>query len=105
CAAPAPDYADFAMGLNREHYAMSGGQAVALVRLSSFGYGPVSLSVSGLPGGVSASFSENNIASGLITLTFSAASGAGTQTVPITLWGISGSRVHSMTFNLAVTPN
>ncbi len=105
CWAPSPDYADFSMGLNREHYAMSGGQAVARLRLSSFGLGPVSLSVTGLPGGVSASFDQNNVASGLIQVTFSAASWAGTQTVPVTVWGVSGSRVHSMTFNLAVSPN
>ena len=105
CAAPAPDYADFSMGLNREHYTMSGGQTVALLRLSSFGYGPVSLSVSGLPGGVSASFSDNNVGSGLVTVTLSATSWAATQTVPVTLWGSSGSRVHSMTFNLAVSGN
>ena len=105
CNAPAPDYADFSMGLNREKYAMSGGQVVAVLRLSSFRYGPVSLSVSGLPGGVSASFSDNDVASGLVKVTLSAANWAATQTVPVTLWGISGSRVHSMTFDLAVSPN
>ena len=105
CNAPAPDYADFSIGLNREHYTMTGGQAVARLRLSSFGSGPVSLSMSGLPDGVSASFSQNNLASGLVQVTLSAANWAATQTVPVTLWGISGSRVHSMTFNLAVSPN
>jgi hypothetical protein len=105
CSAPTPDYADFSMGLNREHYTMKAGQVIAFLKLSSFGYGPVSLSVSGLPGGISASFSQNNIASGIVNLTFSAAPWAGTQTVPVTLWGISGSRVHSMTFNLAVSAN
>jgi hypothetical protein len=84
---------------------MKAGQVIAFLKLSSFGYGPVSLSVSGLPGGISASFSQNNIASGIVNLTFSAAPWAGTQTVPVTLWGISGSRVHSMTFNLAVSAN
>ena len=58
-----------------------------------------------MPGGVSASFSDNNVYSGLVQITFSAASWSGTQTVPVTLWGISGSRVHTMTFNLAVTPS
>ncbi len=105
CSAPTPDYADFSIGLNREHYTMQGGQVVAKVNLASFGYGPVSLSMSGLPYGVGASFSTNNVPSGLVTLTLSAASGAATQTAPVTLWGVSGSRVHSMTFNLAVSPN
>ena len=36
--------------------------------------------------------------SGASTITFSAAPNAKKQTVPITLWGISGSRVHSVTF-------
>lgn len=104
CTAPAPDYPDFSMGLNREHYTMKSGQVVAKLNLASFGYGPVSLSMSGLPSGVSASFSANNVASGLVNLTLSAGSSAATQTVPVTLWAVSGSRVHSMTFNLAVSP-
>jgi hypothetical protein len=105
CAAPTPDYTDFSLGLNREHYTMTGGKAVAKVRVSSFGSGAVNLSVSGLPDGVSASFSDSNVWSGLVTLTFSATSWAGSQTVPVTIWAVSGSRVHSMTFNLAVTPS
>jgi hypothetical protein len=105
CSAPAPDFADFSLGLNREHYAMSSGSATALVRLSSFGTGSVNFSMTGLPGGVSASFDRNDVSSGLVRLTFSAASWSGTQTVPVTLWAVSGSHVHFMTFNLSVTPS
>ena len=104
CSAPAPDYADFALGLNREHYTRQNGQATVRIRLSSFGEGPVNLSVAGLPGGVSGAFSDNNIAQGQLTLTLSAAPYAGTQTVPVTIWATTADRVHSMTFNVHVAP-
>jgi hypothetical protein len=41
--------------------------------------------------------------SGVANLTLSAASTATTQKVPITLWGVSGSRVHSVTFYVNVS--
>ena len=101
CNAPAPDYNDFWVALNRPSYSMSGGHATAQIRLESFGYGPVHLSLTGLPNGVSGWFNANDIGSGHITLTLSAANAAW-QTVPVTLWAASGARVHSVTFNLAV---
>jgi hypothetical protein len=105
CGVPSPDYTDFAVSLNRRSYTMSGGQATAGVRVSSYGDGPVNLSVAGLPSGVNASFSSNNLVRGQITLTFSTSGYAGWQTVPVTLWATSGDRVHSITFNLTVVPN
>lgn len=105
CYAPAPDYNDFWIALNRLSYTMSGGQALAKIRLESFGYGAVHLSLTGLPYGVSGGFSANDIGSGPITLTLSAASNAASQTVPVTLWAVSGPRVHSVTFNVKVSSN
>jgi hypothetical protein len=64
----------------------------------------VNLSVSGLPSGVSASIGNGSLISGVATITFSASSTAVNQTVPVTLWAVSGNRVHSVTFNLHVVP-
>ncbi len=104
CTVPAPTLPDFRVTVDSNIYAMSAAKATATARVSSFGYGTVSLQVSGLPSGVTASFSQSSMVSGAATLTFTAASTAVKQTVPITVWGISGSRVHSVTFYLAVSP-
>ena len=102
CTAPTPSLSDFRVTVDSNSYAMSTAKAVAAVRVDSFGYGTVNLQVSGLPSGVTASLSQSSLVSGAVTLTFTAASTAKTQTVPVTLWGISGSRVHSVTFYLSV---
>jgi len=102
CTAPAPSYADFQVNLDNRTYTMSAGKAVATARVSSFGFGAVSLRVTGMPTGVSASVSNANIVSGVATITISATSAATNQTVPITLWATSGGRVHSATFNVSV---
>ena len=103
CAPPASSYADFAVSLNRENYSMgAGGSTSGRLQVKSYGYGAVSLHMTGLPSGVSASLSSASLVSGMVTITFHAASTVGAQTVPVTLWAISGSRVHSITFNLHV---
>ena len=104
CTIPTPSFSDFRVTVDSGTYAMSAAKAVASVRVDSFGYGTVNLQVSGLPSGVTANFSQSSLVSGVVTLTFAAASNAQTQTVPVTLWGISGSRVHSVTFYLSVSP-
>jgi Right handed beta helix region len=104
CAAPAPTYADFNINLDTNNYTMAAGKAVATVRVNSFGYGPVSLKAEGMPSGVSATLSQASITSGVVTLTFNSTKTAAVQTVPITLFGVSGSRVHSATFYLHVNP-
>ncbi len=104
CTVPNPVYNDFGVSLNRGSYTMAGAKAVASVRVASYGDGPVTLSLEGLPSGVSAYFSANHTARGQITLTFSASAYAGWQTVPVTLWAKTGDRVHSITFNLTVAP-
>jgi hypothetical protein len=103
CTVPSPSFTDFNVNLDNNSYTMSAGKAVATARVNSFGYGTVNLQVSRLPGGVSASLSQASLVSGTVTLTLTASKTAVTQTVPVTLWGISGSRVHSVTFYVNVS--
>jgi len=104
CNAPPPAYADFNINLDNDNYTMAAGKVVAKVRVNSFGYGPVTLKAAGMPSGVSATISQSNVTSGVVTLTFNSTKTAVVQTVPITLFGVSGSRVHSATFYLHVNP-
>lgn len=103
CVVPPPSFSDFNLNLDSNSYAMSAAKAVATVRVNSFGYGAVKLQVSGLPSGVTATLSQSSLVSGTVTLTLAASKTAVTQTVPIILWGVSGSRVHSVTFYVAVS--
>ena len=103
CAAPTPSFADFNMNVDSNVYTMSAAKAVVTARVNSFGYGPVNLQVSGLPSGVTATLSQASLTNGVVTLTLAAAPTATTQKVPVTLWGVSGSRVHSVTFYVAVS--
>jgi hypothetical protein len=104
CAAPTPSYADFSVSVDNDSYAMSSGKAVVNANVRSFGYGPVNLRVSGLPKGVGASLSQQSLTSGAVVLTISSSTSAVAQTVPVTLWATSGSRVHSVTFYVQVVP-
>ena len=104
CTPPAPAFADFHVTLDSNTYTMSAAKAVATARVTSFGYGTVNLQVSGLPSGVTAAFSQSSLVSGTATVTFTAASTATKQTVPVILWAVSGSRVHSVTLYLNVSP-
>jgi hypothetical protein len=104
CAAPASTYADFNVNLDNNHYAFAAGKAVATVHVNSFGSGPVTLSAKGMPRGVGATFSRGTVSNGVVTVTFTSSKTVVAQTVPITLFGVSGSRVHTATFYLHVTP-
>jgi PKD repeat protein len=66
--------------------------------------GSVALSASGLPTGVTASFSPSST-TGSSTLTFTASSTATTGTKAVTITGTSGSLSHSTTLNLTVNPS
>jgi Right handed beta helix region len=103
CGVPTPTYPDFAVNFNRPTYSMSAGNATALLHVSSYNYGTVGLWFTGLPGGVSASLSSKSLTSGMVTIKFHASTTAATQTVPVTLWAVSGNRVHTVTLNLHVT--
>ncbi len=105
CAPPSAAYPDLNVSVDSGSYTMTSGLATANVRVNSFNFGAVNLSVSGLPTGVTASFSNQSLTNGYSTLTLTASSTSTAQTVPVTLWAISGDRVHSATFNLTVTAN
>ena len=105
CTAPTPVLADFSLGLDRESYSMSAGKGTAKLRVNSFGSGTVTLAVSGLPSGVTATLGSNNLVSGVVTVTFSASASAAKKVVPITIWATSGARVHYITVNVNVTPS
>jgi Right handed beta helix region len=105
CAAPPASYPDFQAVINSGSIYLTNGWGTATVNVRSFGYGPVTLWLEGLPAGVSATLSQNNLVNGMVTINFSAASPwIETQTVPVLLWVVNGSRVHTVTFNLYVTP-
>jgi hypothetical protein len=104
CTVPTPLFTDFAVNMDNDAYTMTSGKAVATVRVNSFAFGPVTLAVSALPAGVSASLSRNNLVSGVVTLTLTAAKTAANQNVPVTLWAYGNSRVHSATFYVHVIP-
>jgi Right handed beta helix region len=103
CTAPTPTYTDFRVTVESNNYAMSGAKAVATARVTSFGYGTVSLRLTGVPAGVTATISQSSLMSGAATITFNATSTAAMQRVPVTLWASSGSRVHSVTFYVNVS--
>lgn len=110
CGVPGAAYSDFQMLARNaasyvSTYVMSGGQIAIPIDVRSFNYGKVNFSVWGLPSGVSASFSSWSIYSGTTKLTLKASSSAKYQTVPITIFGISGSRVHSITLMIGVRPS
>jgi hypothetical protein len=104
CTIPATNYPDFGVSMNRPTYSMTNGATTALLQVASYNYGTVNLWFTGLPSGVSASFSTKSLTSGLVTIKFGASTSAATQTIPVTLWAVSGNRVHTITFNLHVTP-
>jgi hypothetical protein len=107
CAIPAFSYTDFALNLslqNLQTYSMSAGHTSISIQVNNFGYGNVNLSVSGLPANVTASFNKSTVYNGIVTLTLSANKYAVNKTVPITIFGVSGSRVHPVTVNLHVVP-
>jgi hypothetical protein len=103
CTVPTPSQADFSVTADSNTYSMSAAKAVVTARIASFGSRTVNLQVTGLPSGVTASYSQSSLVSGAVTITFTAASTATKQTVPVTLWGVSGSQVHSVTFYLNVS--
>jgi Right handed beta helix region len=103
CTAPTPTFSDFNVNVDNNVYTMSAAKASVMVKVNSFGYGPVNLKMTGLPSGVTASFSQSSLTSGVATLTLTAAPTATTQKVLVTLWGTSGSRVHSVSFYVNVS--
>ena len=104
CTVPAPSFSDFHVNVDNGTYTMSSGKAVVTVRVKSFGFGTVSLKATGMPSGVTAAISNANLVSDVASLTLSSTRYAANQTVPITLFAVSGARVHTITFSLHVVP-
>lgn len=110
CGIPSAAYPDFQLLAHNAAsyvatYGMSGGKVSIPLEVKSFNYGNVSLSVRGLPSGVTASFTAWSLSSGNSTLTLTASKSAQYATVPITIYGTSGNRVHSITVKVAVRPS
>ncbi len=81
----------------------SGNSTITVNPIAGF-TGSVSLSASGLPAGVTASFSTNPTAStSVLTLTASATATTGTSTITVT--GTSGTLTHTTTVNFTVNPS
>jgi len=104
CSIPSQSYTDFTVNLDRQTYSMSTGHGSVGIKVANYGYGTVYLSVSGLPSNVSASFSRTSLSSGVATMSLYATKYAVNKTVPITIWAVSGSRVHPVTFNVHIVP-
>ena len=105
CWVANPSFTDFSVNLSKPAISMAKGSVTVPLFIHSYGYGAVNLQITGLPSGVWASFSQNNLVSGAVSVHFGASTSAGYKTVPITIWATSGSRVHSITVNLTVTPS
>jgi hypothetical protein len=109
CGVPSPSYTDFHLQAHNAAayvpaYYMSNGTVSIPLQVQSYSYGTVTLSIYGLPSGVTASFSPSALTSGKSTLTLKASSSAATQMVPITVFASSGSRVHSITLKVNIQP-
>jgi len=78
----------------------SGSGSITVTPQNGFS-GSVTLSASGLPSGVTASYSPNPVTSGS-TLTLTAGSSATTGTATLTITGVSGSLSHSTALSLTV---
>jgi hypothetical protein len=105
CWVPWPSYTDFAVNLDSEAIYMTNGSASSGVHVNSFGYGTVTMWITGMPSGSWAWLDQGSMVSGSTTLHFGASKTAGYSTVPVTLWAVSGSRVHSITVYVHVTPS
>ena len=105
CWVPYSSFPDFAVNLDQEVIYMTKGVASAGVHVNSYGYGTVYLWVTGMPSGSWAWLDKTSMVSGGTTLHFGSSTTAATQTVPVTVWAVSGSRVHSITVYVSVTPS
>jgi len=99
---PAPDFALSASpSVSIVQGGASGTSGITVTPSNGFS-GAVNLSASGLPSGVTASFSPaSTTTSSTLTLTASSAAAAGTATITIT--GVSGGLTHTATLTLTVT--
>lgn len=122
CHPPLPSYADFNLTTDNRTYSTVKGKATILFQMKSYGstpiiplgktnggtvsIGPVSLSTAPLPAGVTASFgtAPSTPSSMGASLTLTASQSAAAQTIPVTLIGTSGGRVHTVTVWVTIQP-
>ena len=105
-ATPAPPSPNFSLSTSLSSMTMTqGASGTNTVTITAqFGFnGSVSLSASGLPAGVTASFNPSTTAS-TSTLTLTAAGTAAVGTFPVTITGASGSLTNTATLSLIVNP-
>lgn len=107
CSVPSTTFPDFQILAHNaasyiSGYSMSGGVVNIPIQVRSFNYGAVKLSATGMPSGVTATFSTSSLTSGSSTLTLKASGSAPTETAFITIFGISGNRVHTITLKIAI---
>jgi regulation of enolase protein 1 (concanavalin A-like superfamily) len=103
---PAPPSPNFSLSTSLSSMTMTQGTSSAntVTITPQFGFnGNVSLSASGLPAGVTASFNPATTAT-TSTLTLAAASTAAVGTFPVTITGTSGSLTNTTTISLIVNP-
>jgi hypothetical protein len=101
-----PPPADFSMAASPTSASVTQGSSVSdtITITPQNGFtGSVALSASGLPAGVTASFSPSST-TGTSTLTLTASSTATTGTATVTVTGTSGSLTHSTTLSLTLNP-
>lgn len=110
CGIPKTAYPDFNLFAHNDaayvaSYNMASDGTLSIpLQVKSFGFGTVTLSAPGLPTGVSASFSPATLVSGNSTMALTAYSSAKAETVPVTIFAISGSRVHTITLWVRIKP-
>ena len=100
--APAPDFSIAASPASLSIAQGSSGTSTLTISPQNGFSGSVALSASGLPTGVTASFSPAST-TGSSTLTLSASSTAATGNATVTITGTSGSLTHTTTLSLAVS--
>jgi hypothetical protein len=95
---------DFSLGIEQATTTVARGAAAAngilLIPMDGFA-SPATLSLSGLPAGVTASFAANPMTS-ITTITFNAVTSAPVGDYPITVMAVNGSLSHTATFKLKV---
>jgi len=108
-----PVPADFSLGAAPTSLALTQGatasDTITVTSSNSFA-NAVSLAVSGLPSGVTATFAPTSVTppangSATSTLSLSATAAAATGSATVTVTGVSGSLTHSATFTLTVNPS
>lgn len=103
---PPPSTPNFALSASPASVSVTQGNSIGstITVTPSGGFtGSVTLSASGLPSGVTASFGTNPTTS-TSTVTFAAAAAAATGTFSVTITGTSGSLTHTTTISLTVSP-